>query len=70
MKRALKTITLTIVVMLSGCETCRNHPVACSVAVTLVAGSLVAEAKAKADRPSHDVGIGDPYCYGNPRMCE
>lgn len=41
----MKTIlTLSILLLTGGCATCRNHPIACTVAATVVAGSIAATA--------------------------
>jgi hypothetical protein len=39
---ALKSLLLAAVLLVSGCATCERHPVACTVAGAIVAGSVAA----------------------------
>lgn len=64
----LLRITLSCA-LLSGCATLERHPVATAIGLSIVAGSIAASANHHGGS-SHDVGVGDPNCYGNPRMCE
>ena len=64
MKKGLILVLLT----LAGCQTLERHPVATWVVVGIAAGSIAASTSHRS--PNHDVHTGDPYCYGNPRMCE
>jgi hypothetical protein len=38
----MKNLILVLSLALSACATCREHPVACTVAVTIIAGSIAA----------------------------
>ena len=58
---------------LTGCATCDRHPVACGVAMTLVVGSLAANAGrhgTQAD-PDRQMSIPlTPNCSVYPEMCK
>ncbi len=41
---------LLVALALSACATCRQHPVACTVAAAVVAGGIAAAAEHRADR--------------------
>lgn len=38
----MKTAIFALAILLTGCATCRNHPVACGAAYVVLAGSIVA----------------------------
>jgi hypothetical protein len=42
MHTVMKIAIVTLVAVLSGCATCRSHPVACGVAGAVVTGSIAA----------------------------
>ncbi len=57
---------LALVMLIAGCETIQQHPVATSVAVAFVAGSIVAsthhdDQRGASPSMSH---IGNPVCNG------
>lgn len=59
----LKAITLLIIAALGGCATCRTHPVACTVAVGVVATSVALSAGHHRDEAAQRTGpICAPYC--------
>jgi hypothetical protein len=39
---SMKALTLIALITLSGCATCREHPIACTVGVAIIAGSIAA----------------------------
>ena len=50
--RRLRAAVLVLFVILTGCATCREYPVACGVAVAIVAGSIAAAVENRAGNRS------------------
>lgn len=46
----MRTIVVGLMTVLSGCATCQQHPVACSVAGAVVVGSLAASSSSTHER--------------------
>ena len=57
---------------LTGCATCRNHPVVCTVAGAVIVGSVAATVAAHSDHehtPPHMRNVSPPNC-GNGAACQ
>ncbi len=63
LKFALATLALSG--LLGGCETCREHRVACAVAAVVVTGAVVAFAEHQADRHNPNDHDADDSALGH-----
>lgn len=65
-------ILIAALLALGGCATCQNHPIACTVATAIVAGSIAASLQQHDDQrrsaPSMSTTQPTP-CQANPAAC-
>jgi hypothetical protein len=52
--RIALTGVIAAALALTGCATCREHPIACTVATVVVTGAIVASTPGHDDGPSHE----------------
>ena len=50
----MKPLILPLALVLSGCATCQEHPLVCSAAGALIAGSIVLAAQHHSHQPNDD----------------
>jgi len=64
--KALKSLLLAAVLLVSGCATCQQHPVACTVAGAIVTGSVVATIEQHHDHHAEQATPGASLPFVHP----
>lgn len=66
-----KVLMITLLSVCAGCATCREHPVACSVAAGIVVTSVAISLDARHGHDRQSLRTTEPTnCTVNPGSCE